>query len=577
MRELPEPVGDPDTRSATRFMLWLARGQARGLLAATVFGVTTMVATALVPAAIGRAIDSGLDARDPGALMAWTGVVLALGAVQTTTAMLRHRAVARNYLAGAFATVTLTVRKIVQLGNTLPKRLASGEVLSIGVSDADRIGDAMVITGRGVGALAGLVVAGSLLISTIPEAGWVAVAAVPFAAFGIGRLLRPLHSRQQDQRTEQAGLATRASDIIAGLRALRGIGGEDVFLDRYRAQSQATMRAGIRVAMVDALLVGYKALLPGLLVALVVWVGARRAISGAITPGELVAAYGYTAYLLSPFGTLTAMAGKWAKAHVAAERLVRLLNIEPEITDVAGAGQVQLRGRSPQQVVDVESGLTLAPGTFTAVTATDPGDAIAIAHRIGRLSDDGRVLYGEQKLTDLPLDVLRKTIIVATPEDRLFSGTLREQLDPHAGRRQTAGRSRDAAITDAIDVAAAANIVDDLPAGLDSYLHAAGQELSGGQLQRLLLARALITEVPVLVLVEPTTAVDAHTEAEIASRLGPARAGKTTMVVTSSPIVLARADRVVMVCAGRVAAEGTHTELLSTHPEYARTVARDGQ
>jgi ABC-type multidrug transport system fused ATPase/permease subunit len=577
MRDLPEPVGDPDSRSATRFLLWLARGQARGLVAGTVFGVTTMVATALVPAAIGQAVDAGLDARDPGALMAWTGAVLALGAVEATTAMLRHRVVARNYLAGAFATVVLTVRKVVQLGNTLHKRLASGEVLSIGLSDADRIGDAMVITGRGVGALVGLIVAGGLLISTVSEAGWVVVAAVPLAAFGIGRLLRPLHRRQQDQRAAQAGLATRASDIVAGLRALRGIGGEDGFLDRYRAQSQATMRAGIRVAVVDALLVGYQALLPGLLVALVVWVGARQAISGVITPGELVAAYGYTAYLISPFGTLTAMAGKWAKAHVAAERLVRLLNIEPEITDVSGAGPVHLQARSPQRIVDVESGLTLAPGRFTAMTATDPDDAIGIAHRIGRLRDDGRVLYGDQKLADLPLGVLRKTIIVATPEDRLFSGTLREQLDPHVCVRETASKSRDAAIKDALDVASASSVVDELPAGLDSYLYVAGQELSGGQLQRLLLARALMTEVPVLVLVEPTSAVDAHTEAEIASRLGPSRAGKTTMVVTSSPIVLSRADQVVMVSAGRVVAEGTHAELLRTHPEYARAVARDGE
>lgn len=577
MRDLPEPVGDPDSRSATHFLRWLARRQARGLLAATAFGVTTMAATALVPAAIGQAIDAGVAAGDAGALMAWTGVVLALGAVQAATAMLLHRVAARNSLAGAFTTVVLTVRQVVRLGNTLPKHLASGEVLSIGVSDAAQIGDAMVVTGRGVGAAVGLTVAGGLLISTVPVAGWVVVAAVPLAAFGIGRLLRPLHSRQQDQRAAQADLATRASDIVSGLRTLRGIGGEEVFLDRYRAQSQSTMRAGIRVAVVDALLVGYKTLLPGVLVALVVWIGARQAISGAITPGELVAAYGYTAFLISPFGTLTSMAGKWAKAHVAAGRLVRLLNIEPEVTDVPGAGPAHLRARSPQRIVDVESGLTLSPGRFTAVTATDPDDAISIAHRIGRLSNGGKVRYGDQELSDLPLGVFRKTVIVATPEDRLFSGTLRTQLDPHVRLRETASERDDAAIKDAIDVASASNVVDGLPAGLDSYLDAARHELSGGQLQRLLLARALITEVPVLVLVEPTSAVDAHTEAEIASRLGPARAGKTTMVVTSSPIVLSRADNVVMVSAGRVVAEGTHAELLRAYPEYARTVARDGE
>ena len=110
--------------------------------------------------------------------------------------------------------------------------------------------------------------------------------------------------------------------------------------------------------------------------------------------------------------------------------------------------------------------------------------------------------------------------------------------------------------------------------GLDARIADSGREFSGGQQQRLKLARALTADPPVLVLVEPTSAVDAHTEAAIAARLGPARAGRTTVIAATSPLVLARADHVVFVDGGKVVAEGSHSELLASHPGYAATVTR---
>ena len=102
-----------------------------------------------------------------------------------------------------------------------------------------------------------------------------------------------------------------------------------------------------------------------------------------------------------------------------------------------------------------------------------------------------------------------------------------------------------------------------------------GREFSGGQQQRLKLARALTADPPVLVLVEPTSAVDAHTESRIAARLGPARAGRTTVIAATSPLVLARADHVAFIDGGKVVAEGSHGELLASHPGYAATVTRE--
>ena len=186
-----------------------------------------------------------------------------LGVIQAVAGVARHRNSVLNWAGGAFLTAQVTVRKAVQLGAALPKRLAAGEVVSIGVSDVVQIGGAMDICGRGTGAVVAIIVVAVIMLTTYATAGLVTIAAVPVMAVAMALLVRPLHHRQQAQRERQAHLATRASDIVAGLRVLRGIGGEDLFAARYATGSQAVMRAGIKVGAVDSLLAGAEILLPG--------------------------------------------------------------------------------------------------------------------------------------------------------------------------------------------------------------------------------------------------------------------------------------------------------------------------
>src|SRR5205814_8810340 len=198
---------------------------------------------------------------------------------------------ATNFLAAGYRTVQVTVRQAVRLGATLPKRVATGEVVSVGTADIRQIANAMDITGRGAGAVVAIVVVGVVMLSASVRLGLIVVVGVPLLVSVVGLLLRPLHRRQQAYRELSGELTNRANDIVNGLRVLRGIGGEAAFVDRYRDESQRLRAAGVHVARVQSWLDAAQILLPGVFVALVTWLGARFALAGAISPGELVAFY----------------------------------------------------------------------------------------------------------------------------------------------------------------------------------------------------------------------------------------------------------------------------------------------
>ncbi|NRQ35750.1 ABC transporter ATP-binding protein [Nonomuraea sp. NN258] len=559
MRSLPEAdPGVPDIRSPLRYLWWTARRQASPLAAGIAFASAWWMVQALVPAVLGKGIDA-VRAQDTDALVTWSAILLALGLGQAVTGIMRHRFAVTNWLAAAYRTVQLTARQAARLGATLPKRLSTGEVVSVGNSDIAHIGSSMDILLRGTGAILAIVTVTIYLITTSLPLGLLVLFGVPLMALAVGPLLRPLHRRQKRHRELTGDLSTRAADIVSGLRVLRGIGGEQVFAERYREESQRVRHAGVRVAGVESLLEGAQVLLPGVLIAIVTGIGASFAAADQISPGDLVAFYTYAVFLIGPMRTLTEAADKITKGHVAARRVIRILAMEPEVDGGTGTSEGGV-------LRDSYSGVTVQPGVLTAIAANAPEDAIAVADRLGRYSD-GDVTFGAVPLASLPIAEVRSRILVADNGARLFTGVLRAELDVR-------GEASDEQVREALYAACAEDIVDALPDGLDAQVAEAGREFSGGQQQRLRLARALLTDPEVLILVEPTSAVDAHSEARIAERLAKARAGKTTLICTTSPLVLDRTDHVIYIEGGRVLAEGPHRHLLDTAPEYAATVTR---
>lgn len=559
MRTLPEAdPGTPDIRGPLRYLWWNARRQALPLGAGIGFAVLWWLAQSLVPMALGKGIDAVTERRTD-TLLLWSAVLLCLGVTQAFAGVMRHRLAVYNWLSAAYRTVQVTVRQAARLGATLPRRLSTGEVVSVGNSDIAHIGNAMDILLRGSGSVVAIAAVAAIMISTSWELGLLVLVGVPLMSAVVGPLLRPLHGRQQRQRELQGELSTRAADIVAGLRVLRGIGGERVFAERYRAESQRVRRASVHMVKIESLLEGVQVFLPGLLIAGVTAVGAGSAVDREITVGQLVTFYTYAVFLIAPLRTLIEAADKLTKGHVAAKRVIRILAIEPDVTGGTGS--------SPGgELRDSASGTRVRPGLLTALAAATPEQAAEIADRLGRYAE-GEVTFGGVPLATLPLAEVRARILVAENTARLFTGRLRDELDLVGATDET--------VAHALRAACAEEIVEALPDGLDAHVAEAGREFSGGQQQRLRLARALIVDPEVLILVEPTSAVDAHSEARIAARLAEARAGRTTLVCTTSPLVLDHTDRVLYVEDGVVQAEGSHRELLATCPAYAGTVTRE--
>ncbi len=534
------------------------------LLGGMFFGILAMSSQAVLPAVLGRAIDQGVAGGDGAKLVKWAAVMFVLGIAQAVFGIMRHRFAVTNWLTAAYRTVQLVTRHAVHLGGTLPRKVSTGEVVSIGSGDINHLGQVMDVSARFTGAIVSFLLVSVILLRTSFTLGLVVLIGVPLLMLLVGPILRPLQARTAHQRGLMGHLTNTATDIVGGLRVLRGIGGEQVFLDRYRRQSQTVRSAGVRVARVQSLLDALQVFLPGVFVVVVVWLGARYAVAGDITPGELVAFYGYAAFLVMPLRTVTEYANKIIRGRVAATRVCRMLALESDHVEPATPSDSPPAGSALQ---DARSGLRITPGRTLAIVSEDPEASALLADRLGMVAPvvDDEVTLGGVPLTALPRSEVRLRIVVSDTGASLFSGSLRDRLD-------VGGRG---GVETALATASGEDILDGLTDGLDTIVAERGRTFSGGQRQRLVLVRALTSDPEILILVEPTSAVDAHTEARIASRLRDHRAGRTTVVTSTSPLMLAAVDEVAFLSEGRVVVVGSHADLLETHPGYRAAVTRE--
>jgi ABC-type multidrug transport system fused ATPase/permease subunit len=538
-----------------------------------ILGVAWMLAQALVPWAIGNGINEIIEG-DTTSAWRWAAVVAALGLTQAVAGVARHRVAVANWLYAAFRTIQLVARHTARTGPAVPKAMPTGEVVATVSSDAMHIGHVFDTSARFAGAIASYVVVSVLVLNTSVVLGLIVLIGVPVLVLALMPIVRPLQRRQRAQREALGKLTSLGADTVVGLRVLRGIGGEQVFAQRYGQRSETVRTAGVRLATTFSYLDAALVLLPGVFLVALTWVGSRLVIDGTVAPGNLVALYGFAFFLLIPVRTAGEMTFIVTRAIIAARRVLKVLTVERDVVDSRAATPAPPpRSGDPSAgdgvvLTDATSGLAINGGELTMLVSDRPSETAAIADRLGRLVPGNGVALGDVPVHDMPVAEVRRRIVVSDPEPMLFTGTLRGALDP-------AGRHDDAELLTALRTVAAADVLESLREGLDGVIDERARSLSGGQRQRVGLARVLLRQPEILVLVEPTSAVDAHTEAAIAANLRDVRAGRTTVVVTASPLMLGKADTVAWVVDGTIAAVGRHDELMSTVPEYRRTVTRE--
>lgn len=576
----PLPLADPgrpDLSSPLAFLRWLQRSQRRGQLLATAWTLIEMGCQAALPVPLGFGVQAAVDG-DAGGIWRAGGLLVLLGAGAALGTVLAHRQAVWNWIHAATHVRQLVARQASHLGAGLSRRIATGEVVAVGSGDVERIGWYVELVARVRSAVTVWLAVSTAVLLVDPVLGTGVLLGVPVLAASVWPLIGPFERRYEQQRTLGGKATELAADTVAGLRVLRGIGGEELFLERYRAASQKVRAAAVRSARIWSLMQAQQVLLPGLFVVGVTWYGARLVASGELAVGTLIAVYGATAFLAAPLRILGEAAHAWSVARVSAGRAVRVLSL----TRTAGPAEASLTRPDKADLHDPASGLTARAGELTAVVCGDPDFAGALAERLGGhvpLAEGERaqasVRLGGTELDAVPLAEARAAVLVHDKEPVLLSGTLAELFDiPSSGRVPAAEALAAARSEDVLEA-----LVDGSPeCGGDpmrARITERGRSLSGGQRQRLALARALLADPPVLVLDEPTSAVDAHTESRIAAGLRDTRAGRTTVVFATSPLLLDRADRVVLLRDGRVAAAGRHRELMRTEPAYRAVVTRD--
>jgi ABC-type multidrug transport system fused ATPase/permease subunit len=558
-------AGTPDISGPWRFLLWMAVAYRRIIVPDCLFNVFWVGAQSLTPAVVGEAVNAGLIARNQTALI-WCGLaILGLGIVQALSAMLVDRLETQVKVRPAYLTMRLVTQHVCDLGGSVTRRVTAGDLVTVGVSDSNLIGQALEVGARGVGGAVALAFVAALMLAASWQVGLLVLVAVPGMLYVTTRLSRTMRARQAEVRARQRDLADQSVDIVRGLRVLRGFGGEQLFADRYREGSQRLRFTATRQARASAMLGASITFLPGLLLTAVVALSASLVLARRLNAGQMVAFYGYATYLASPINRITLAVSKAMQAHVAAANVTRLLRITPDIGPGLDSADMPA---GPAALADPDSGLVVPARGFTAVVCS-AGDAVTLSDRLGRYADSSAT-YGDRPLATLPLAGVRERVLVATGDAHLFAGQLRRELDP-------AGKAADGACDDrlwaAIDAASARDIIEALPDQLGTSAAAGGREFSGGQQQRLRLVRALMADPEVLILIDPTSAVDAHTEAAIARGIVRLRQGGATVMFTTSILLLGRADYVVLVIDGTVAAAGNHEDLMANE-RYRSMVER---
>ncbi|MCW2740125.1 MAG: transporter [Blastococcus sp.] len=580
------PTDDRGRLSALLRLLPFARPY-RGLVAVTfIAALSATLAQLAVPLLTAAVVDGPIADGDRGGLVPLLALALVFGVAEAALFFLRRWAMNRSCLRIERDLRDALYQRLQRLPVAFHDRWASGQLLSRATTDVSTVrrfvGFAAVFLA--VNLITCVVVLALLLITYWPLGLAVLLTTAPLSVLAL-RWERRYNLQSRLVQDEQGELTTDVEEAVQGIRVVKSLGRSGLVFDRYDAKATRLRRLQLEKVRTLALLWCIFEFHPQVTLAVILVGGAVAVNTGALTVGGLVGFVALFTVLLWPIlslGFLFAFAQETASA---CDRIGQLLDAPVTVTDRPGArpadigspARLRFEGvgftypGSGEPVLDGVD-LEIAPGETVALVGATGSGKTTLTALVGRLYDvtAGRVTVDGVDVRELPLSQLRGIVATAFEDATLFSMSVRENL--------TLGRpaATDADVEQALRVAQA-QFVHDLPWGLDTRIGEQGLSLSGGQRQRLALARAVLGRPSVLVLDDPLSALDVHTEALVERALRAVLSATTALVVAHRPSTVLLADRVALLQDGRITAVGRHSELLAEVPAYRELLAQESE
>ncbi len=433
-------------------------------------------------------------------------------------------------------------------------------------------GEAMLVVGMGI-----------VMLVMDWQLALMALIALPCLAILLQAYRRPLKQAIRKQRKREGRLATIASESLGAIKVVQGFHRESYEIERFGAQNKQSLRSGVRAARVEAKLRWGAELAVAVVTALVFAVAARRVVSGALSPGDLLVFMFYLQAFNRPLRRISRMAQRAARTTAAGERILDTLRVESAVRDLPGAvaaplfrGEIAFEGVSfeyrPGSPVLFDVDLQIAAGERVTIAGPTGAGKSTLVALIPRFYDptQGRVCIDGRDVRELTLASLRERIALVFQEPVLFATTIRENIaygKPYAPFEE---------IVEAAERAGIHRIVSALPDGYDTVLGERGGTLSGGQRQCVAIARAMIRDAPIVLLDEPTVGLDGRSSALVMQALDRLMEGRTVIIISHHHLQGLQTDRVVVVDDGRIVENGTRAPLLAPEARFRRWLGRQG-
>ncbi|HSH10696.1 MAG TPA: ABC transporter ATP-binding protein [Ilumatobacter sp.] len=584
MTDEGEPTPTTTGWAKWRPLMALLRRQWKGLTLGVCVGLLWTVGKVSIPQLTRLAIDRAIEGA--GSAWGWAFLIACAGVVTGTfTALRRYVAFSQSRLTEMRLREQL-LQHILGLHIGYHDRAQTGQLMSRASSDLNQVQAFVVMIPLTISNLAMIGVVVGVLFSTDPTLAVFALAPLPFVNWTARRFSGRIHPAVLAVQQEQAQLASVVEETVSGVRVIKGFGAEAVQAAKLETEADDIQAVSLLAARIRAIYLPFIDLLPAAGLIAVLGIGGHRVLNGEMTIGELVAFNFYVQLLVWPLRTIGMMVAFGQRAAAALERIDQVLSTTPEVVDPAvpvspRSGSASTPAGSAIRFENVTFGydpdepvldgftLDIEAGSSVALVGSTGSGKSTVARLLVRFYDpqSGSIELDGVDLRDRRVHDIRRSVGLVFEDTLLFHDTVAANIafaDPEADF-ETVRR--------AATLAGAADFVDDLPDNYSTVLGERGFSLSGGQRQRIAIARALVSDPSVLVLDDATSAVDPSKEHEIRAAMETVMAGRTTIVIAHRPGTIAMADRVVLIDAGKVAASGTHDELLATNTRYREVLA----